>query len=500
MRASPASFSHPRYFHQLLALGCSFLGLVAISVSSKGYTFEGPRWPAGSVVTFQMGLGNASHTLSDGNTSWNTAASPALTAWNQRVQRLRFVPVTNSAAPVAQGDRVNSMAFSSNVFGKSFGSGTLAVTVYHFLNDNAMIEADVLFNRAQTFDSYRGALRFGSNSFTIADIRRVLIHELGHALGLGHPDQNKQNVDAIMNSVISSRETLSGDDVAGGQTLYGAPITSGPTPTPTPTPGGTPSHVANISTRMNVGVNDDVLIGGFIVKGSSSQVKTLVLRALGPSLAKAGISGAMRDPMLELHGPGGATIATNDNWAVSVHADEVLASGLAPSDAREAALLATVTPGNYTVIVRGVGNTKGVALIEVYEHDSTANRLINVSTRGRVGAGDGVLIGGMIVQGSHSKKAVLRAIGPSLSSAGVPGALANPMLELHNSAGTLLATNDNWGASSQANQIKAAGLAPKNALESAIMATLAPGNYTAVVRGVNNATGIGIVEAYDLDP
>jgi hypothetical protein len=470
--------------------------------SLSGYTLEGPKWAPGSVVTFQMRLGNAAHALSDGNTSWNTAAAPAVNFWNAQVQRLHYTAVANQSAPIGDGDHLNTMFFASTYFGHTFGSSTLAITMYHFTTpDNLMTEADVVFNTHQTFDSYRGALRFGSNGVAIADIRRVLIHELGHALGLGHPDQAGQHVDAIMNATISNRETLSSDDIHGGQVLYGAPIASAtPTPAPTATPSTTPSHVANISTRMNVGTGDNVLIGGFIVKGSASQVKTLILRALGPSLAKQGVNGAMQNPTLELHGPGGTIIATNDNWAASANVDEIISSGLAPSDARESAMVATVTPGSYTAIVRGAGNSTGVALIEVYEDDSTANRLVNVSTRGRVGTNDAVLIGGLIVQGSHSKKAVLRALGPSLSSLGVPGVLPNPYLELHNASGALIATNNDWGTSAQASQIAAAGLAPKNSLESALMVTVAPGNYTAVVRGANNLTGIGIVEAYDLDP
>src|SRR5437762_3310447 len=141
---------------------------------------------------------------------------------------------TFTSPPVSSGDRVNAFVFSDTVFGQRFGSGTLAVTSLRSSGSN-IIEADVLFNRNQSFDSYRGPLRFGSSRLAIADIRRVLIHELGHALGLDHPDDHGQHVDAIMNSMTSNRETLSSDDIAGAQALYGAP-TPLVVPEATPTP------------------------------------------------------------------------------------------------------------------------------------------------------------------------------------------------------------------------------------------------------------------------
>ena len=269
-------------------------------------------------------------------------------------------------------------------------------------------------------------------------------------------------------------------------------------PTPTPTP--SPSHLANISTRLNVGVGDDVLIGGFIVRGP--EPKRIILRAIGPSLAGAGVIGAMADPTLELHDATGATIATNDNWQTSAQVSEINASGLAPTNPLESAIVATLQPGNYTAIVRGVNNTTGIALVECYELDSTATRLVNISTRGKVGVGNEVLIGGLIVTGSESKTVMVRALGPSLGTGPNPlaGALANPVLELRDASGNLLSSNDNWGNSPQHSDIAASGLAPPNSLEPAILATLPAGNYTAIVRGVNSTTGIALVEAYDLDP
>jgi len=259
-------------------------------------------------------------------------------------------------------------------------------------------------------------------------------------------------------------------------------------------------HLGNISTRLNVGVNDDVLIGGFIVRGPVP--KRMILRAIGPSLTGAGVTGAMANPTLELHDSTGAAIATNDNWQTSGQASEISASGLAPRNPLESAIVATLQPGSYTAIVRGVNNTTGIALVEGYELDSTATRLVNVSTRGHVGVGNDVLIGGFIVTGSDSKTVIVRAIGPSLGTGAhpLPGVLVNPALELHDGSGNLLSSNDDWLSSSQHAAIVATGLAPPNSLESAILTTLRPGNYTAIVRGVHTTTGIGLVEVYDLDP
>ena len=200
--------------------------------NANAYVLEGPKWPNGSTPVMQLELGTPGRTLLDGTTSWNTAAAPALDMWNQVVARMQYGRVMNSTAAVASGDRVNSMAFSNTVFGQSFGSNTLAVTYYSY-SGSTMIEADILFNTAQSFDSYRGSLRSGSY-----DIQRVALHELGHALGLAHSSA----ASAIMNPYISNLYTLQSDDIAGAQSLYGAPsATPTPTPTPTPAPTATPT-------------------------------------------------------------------------------------------------------------------------------------------------------------------------------------------------------------------------------------------------------------------
>ena len=468
---------------------------ILLSHRAEGYVLEGVSWPNGSVVTFKMGLGSAGRTLIDGNTSWDTAAAPALTAWDNVVARLDYTSNVASTS-ASSGDHVNSVVFSTTVFGQKFGSGTLAVTYYNSM-DGTIVEADILFNKNQEFDSYRGPLRYGTSGWAIGDIRRVFIHELGHALGLDHPDQHGQHVDAIMNSVTSNRETLSADDTAGAQSMYGAPT---PTPTPKPTPNPSGSHFGNISTRMDVGSGSNVMIAGFMVWGSQS--KTILVRALGPTLGNYGIANVLSDPMLELHDSSGATIATNDDWQTGSQASQISSSGYAPNNSNEPALIATLAAGSYTVVVRGYNNSTGIGLVEVYELDTLSSRLSNISTRGQVGTDQSVLIAGLIIEGSTSKKLIIRALGPSLAAPpfSLSGTLSNPALELHDSSGNLLASNDDWGTGTQAAAISSSGYSPPNAKESAIIATLPTGNYTAIIRGVNNSTGIALVEAYDLDP
>jgi hypothetical protein len=471
------------------------VAVLGLSANSRAYVLEGPSWPAGTVVVLQLSLGNAGRTLLDGNTSWNNAVAPVAAMWNQPLQGVHVTQVLNSTAPCSSGDHLNSVVFASSIFGQGFGANTLAVTYYRY-SGSTMAEADVLFNQAQNFDSYRGPLQFPPQGNAIADIRRVFLHELGHGLGLGHPDTAGQQVVAVMNSIISDQEVLSADDIAGGQSIYSAP----PAQTPVPTPGPeSPSHLANISTRMSVGVGENVLIGGFIVQGT--QAKKVILRAIGPSLAAQGVPNALIDPVLELHNAGGL-IASNDDWSYGSQVTEILGTGLAPSDAYESAIVITLSPGNYTAVMSGYHDAQGVGLVEVYELDASQARLVNISTRGRVGLSDDAMIGGLIVQGSNAKRAIVRALGPSLATGPNPitGALADPVLELHDSSGALMASNDNWIDSSQYAEIVASTVPPPNTTESAIIATCGPGNYTAIVRGVNNTSGVGLVEVYDLDP
>jgi hypothetical protein len=246
-----------------------------------------------------------------------------------------------------------------------------------------------------------------------------------------------------------------------------------------------------VQTGQNVG------IGGFIITGSTP--KQVILRAIGPSLTRYGIVDVLADPVLELHGPAGFTTRTNNNWR-DTQEQEIQDTGIPPTNDMESAMVVTLNPGAYTAIVRGNGNTSGVALFEVYDLTPTANsKLANMSTRAFVSTGDNVVIAGFILgNGDGLDHIVIRGLGPSLTAFGVPTVVADPTLELRDHNGSLLISNNDWQDNpAQAGEIIAAGLAPSNALESAIAATLPPGLYTAILAGLNGGTGNGLVEVYD---
>jgi hypothetical protein len=250
---------------------------------------------------------------------------------------------------------------------------------------------------------------------------------------------------------------------------------------------------------MRVLTGDNVGIGGFIITGTAP--KHVLLRAIGPSLIQSGVPDALADPVLELHGPGTFTTVTDDNWRDDpLQEAAIIATGIPPTDNLESAIDATLLPGAYTAVVRGKNSTSGVGLIEVYDlSQAVLAKLANISTRAFVGTADNIVIAGFIL-GGHSglDRLVVRGIGPSLTAVGVPGALADPMLELRDGNGALLVANNDWQDDpAQAAELTAAGLAPTNNLESAIATTLAPGLYTALLAGVNNTSGVGLVEVYD---
>lgn len=255
-----------------------------------------------------------------------------------------------------------------------------------------------------------------------------------------------------------------------------------------------PAVLANISSRTFVQTGEDVMIGGFIIDGIVA--KRVALRAIGPSLANAGVSGSLADPVLQIMDSTGSLVATNDSW--NIPGEEVSAIGLAPADAREAALVATLAPGAYSATVSGKAATSGVALFELYDLDAATGRVANISTRSRIELGDNVMIGGFILGGTTATPIIVRAIGPSLIANGVGDALLDPTLEVYDSNGIFLAANDNWRTNQEA-EILASTVPPTDDREAAVVSTLAPGAYSAVIRGANETTGVALVEVYALN-
>ena len=257
-----------------------------------------------------------------------------------------------------------------------------------------------------------------------------------------------------------------------------------------PTPA---AKALNISTRVFVDIGERVSIAGFIVAGDIS--KKVLIRGIGPSLTASGVPNPLADPTLTLFDESGNMLMTNDNWQDSQPA-EITATGIPPQNDLESAIVATLAPGRYTAVLAGKNGTAGNGLAEVYDLEPGASSTLgNLSTRGFVGSGDNAMIGGVIIGNGDSPIVVLRAIGPTLTSSGIVNPLLDPTIELHDGNGAVIGLNDNW-KDGQLQAVQATQLVPTDDRESAIVAFLAPGNYTAVVRGKGDTTGVALVEAY----
>jgi uncharacterized delta-60 repeat protein len=266
-----------------------------------------------------------------------------------------------------------------------------------------------------------------------------------------------------------------------------------------------PPMAVNVSTRLGVGTGENVLIEGFIVQGPAGSTKKIMVRAIGPSLAQFGIADALANPTLEIHDANNATVATNNDWKTTqigglVTSDqfaEINASGLAPGNDLESAIIANLEPGNYTAVVRGAGNTVGTGVVDAFDLDAgSAARLANIATRGLIQPDDKLMIAGFIVQNGPIKTVVC-AIGPSLGAFGISNALPDTTLQLRDQQGAIVLENDDWKTNQQ-QELESTGLQPTNDLEAALVATIQPGQYTAQVRGKGDASGVGVVQVYFL--
>ena len=398
-----------------------------------------------------------------------------------------FINLTDNGGPPNNLDIRFNNAGPYAVFGKVVGNGMTAVDA---------IAAVPRFNAGAPFDSLPLRNYMSPNPVKVANL--VSVPGISRISTLTYSAMSDSaNVSVAVNgtkllvtgnNVGTAHVTVTATDFDGGMVsqMFTVNVIAAP------------GRLVNLSTRMQVGTGDNALIAGFIMQGSTP--KRLALRAIGPS---SGLGGAVANPILELHDNTSATIATNDNWGDAANKQEVADLNLAPGSPNESVILTTVpssTSGvGYTAVMRGVNNTTGLGVVEVYDLDSGPDStLLNISTRGQVGVDPNALIGGFILGGTNSRQVLVRAIGPSLTPFGIPNALADPTLELRDSNGGLVDSNDDWMNSPQKTQIQNSGLAPSDAKESAIVQTLTAGQYTAVVRGANGGTGVGSVEVYQL--
>ena len=465
----------------LLLLSCA-AGLLWAGRDAAAFKIDGDKWTLNRSVMMHLSLGGP-QPLQDGFNSFNDSAAGTLSNWNQHLVHLKFRWIVGSILPQSETDADNSVFFSRTVYGDSFGSNVLAITLISSRGP-VVTETDVIFNNARRWDSYRGP-----QQGDVYDFHRVALHEFGHVLGLDHPDQAGQNVSALMNSKIGGLDHLTSDDIAGAHALYDAgPNYQSSVPS---------SNLVNLSTRAFIGTGEEVMIGGFIIQGS--QPATVVLRAIGNSLGASGVNGPNEDPTLELRSSTGQ-LQSNDDWVDYGSSQTIASYGLDPTGSREAAVIATLQPGSYTVVVRGFEDLTGIGLVELYDLHTTNGRAGNISTRARVGTGNDVMVAGFIVGGGESKRVVLRGLGATLRDSGVANSLNDPVLDLRDSNGNRIRVNDDWESDPEANEVRSSGLAPRHGNESAMHVTLNGGSYTAIMSGFDNQTGIGLVEVYDLSP
>ena len=382
---------------------------------------------------------------------------------------------------------------ANNMSGLDLGGKTLTPGIYKF-NTSATSGGALTFD-AQNDPDARFVVQIGTTLITTGASSMVLLNgakarniyfQVGTSATLGSGSSFIGNILAY-----AAITTVGGTSVNGRLLALTEAVTLDSNNVTSP---GTLSQLLNISTRLKVQTDDNVSIGGFIITGNAP--KRVIVRGIGPSLT--GLSPVLANPVIELHGPNGSLITSNDNWKDSQQT-EIQNSTLAPTNEFESAIIATLAPANYTVILRGNNGTTGIGLVEMYDLDlATDSKLANISTRGFVQTGNDVMIGGFIFgNGTGSEKVIIRAIGPSLT--GIPNVLADPTLELHDANGAMLASNNNWeDDANQAAQIAATGMSPQNDLESAILTTLAPGQYTAIVAGSNGGTGVALAEVYHL--
>jgi len=436
-------------------------------------------WPSGD-VTLVLDLDNedapsGALNLNDGSTSWNQVAAASLAEWNTHLNRTMLVAADpDPSRPADLGNGQNDVFFSETVYGDEFGESTLALTL--LLSDptnfSAIGEADIIVNLARSWNAYRGTAQFN-----VIDLRRVMTHEMGHLLGLDHPDQATpvQFVDAIMNSTVGDIDRLQEDDIAGVDFLYGTPLI-----TPIIT-AQTPDLIVDVGEVVTI----DVEIGG---------QPTPVVDDLNLSI--------------DWFYPDANFDNFPDNF-LFIEDSSRLFIGLAQ----------TYDSGAYTLITGNPdGRTEATVNLTVNPiPTSPLTQLANLSTRGFSGDGDRAMTVGFVIEGDEPLNILLRAVGPTIAGApfNVPGTMPDPILSLRRALSTGgfedVATNDNWHQSDLATPEQMEAVAAEmgafalneNSADAALLISLNPGIYTATVTGAEDddqaTEGVIIVEAYDVD-
>ena len=489
----------------------TFGGLVVAQTDNTSVTFEPDDQPGHQFFTATCtaiqasATGTADNLLgilrsysaeTDGTAGMDAEFHDQITFFNQSTESLAItvrwnVEGTLSAAPSAQNSTDGYASYTCNFsFGAAGTGGTFVSNGSVNINGDPASNYENNFVAEGTWDDPGESAEVVPNGNGLSGASFVANYQVT-------PGQSLVFVDAVLSTGAQRAESVADfQDTAG----FELEVPAGVSFTSAAGLLSEGSRLLNISTRADVLTGDSVAIAGFIVTGEDA--KEVIVRGIGPSLADQGVSGALSDTTLELHHTdemgNDEILASNDDWQDTQEA-EIEATGIPPNNPLESAIVETLDPGFYTAILRGKNAATGVGLIEVYDLESTVNsRLANISTRAFVETGDNVLIGGIIGGGNGSQPQVLiRAIGPSLSGLGVADALQDPVLELHDADGALVTTNDDWQSDQQA-EIEATGIPPNDPKESAILATLLPTNYTAIVRGANDTTGVALVEVYHL--
>lgn len=446
------------------------LGAVVVAThAAHAFSTLGWTWPSGT-ITMRLQLDAASQNvpgtfpLRDGSTSWNAVAQAALNDWNAHTGRSRFTAVVDARPTAADDDGVNNVIFSASVYGREFTGRALAVTVPRPLDDDAdqvrFVEADVVVNTAYTWNAYRGTIQQSP-----VDLRRVLVHEFGHVLGLDHPDEDGQTVTALMNHAVSSLDALQADDIAGFNALYNVPFAR---PTITAHPASR-NLSAGEATRLEIAVD-----GRSPPSYDRFRAGRWFYKAPGETEYES---------LFTLHSPGSL--------------DFLLAQPLDSGDYY------------YRIATPDHTEQSAVASLRVNAVASTpATALANLSTRGFTSTGANALIVGFTVVGPRAKTVLLRAIGPRLAAApfNVPGTLFDPQLSLQGVSPLPILSAPIWDQSPDAALIRdttaraGAFALPPGSRDAVLVATLPPGSYTARVTSPNGSSGVVLVEAYDADP